>query len=504
MEQLVALRKRVAALEASATDRGRTGDAAPEGEEGPIGIALHSAALEAAANAIFITDYKGVIKWVNPAFVRITGYTAEEAVGQNARILNSGRYDRAFYRDLWETILSGHVWRGGLINRKKDGSFYATEQTITPLADEAGEVTDFIAIMQDVTKQRRIESALRASEATSRALVSAIPDMMFRIRGDGTYLEFLPAPESDPYGLSEVFMGKQVRDAMPQELAEQTMLDIAQVLESGGIRVREYALPLGDEERSYEYRMVPSGEDEVLVIVRDVTERKKAENVVRESRERLRNLAARLHSVREEERTLLARELHDELGQALTGLRMDLFWLIDRLPEHDGQLHGRARAMVALVDGTVDVVRRISSSLRPAILDDLGLEAAIEWQVLEFQGRTKVACKLEVDGGERALESARATTVFRILQEALTNVARHAGAKHVDVNLWVSEEQLMLAVRDDGKGIADDELTSPSALGLIGMRERAGAHGGRVVVSQPPEGGTQVLLKLPLCGMATV
>lgn len=235
-----------------------------------------------------------------------------------------------------------------------------------------------------------------------------------------------------------------------------------------------------------------------LVCLRDITERRRTERDVRLSRARLRNLAARLHSVREEERTAIAREIHDQLGQTLTALKMDLAWLAQNLPAEYQPMRERARSMDALMESTLDMVRRLSSQLRPAVLDDLGLEAAIEWQAQEFAKRTGCECVLDLDAGSLEPDRNRDIVIFRILQEALTNVARHAQARRVEVGLHAAPSQLTLRVRDDGRGITDEAIVDTSSLGVIGMRERAGSLGGRVYLRRAEEGGTVVELNVPL------
>jgi signal transduction histidine kinase len=215
------------------------------------------------------------------------------------------------------------------------------------------------------------------------------------------------------------------------------------------------------------------------------------------SQERLRNLAARLHAVREEERAVIARDIHDQLGQSLTGLKMDLSWLMRRLPE-DEALRERANSMQVLLDTTVNSVRTISTELRPPILDDLGLEAAVEWQTHEFSRQSGLGCRLDLRIGNTFVQGEHATAAFRILQEALVNVARHAHARNVTVEVSISDDTLYLVVIDDGCGIGDAKLSSSHSIGLIGMRERAVALGGKVDIRRVRSGGTRVKLELPL------
>lgn len=230
------------------------------------------------------------------------------------------------------------------------------------------------------------------------------------------------------------------------------------------------------------------------------TEEREAEERRREHAAALSALTDRLQTARDEEATRISRELHDELGQLLTGLRMDVSWLarqLSRASEQDGpgRLHEKVQAMGRQIDATFQMVRRLATELRPLILDDLGLAAAIEWQAQEFQKRTGITCTARILVDEAVLAQAHATAFFRILQECLTNVTRHAHATRVDVTLARSGGDLCLRVVDDGKGMPANPPAAKS-LGILGMRERARAHGGDVTVSSGP-GGTTIEARMP-------
>ena len=239
------------------------------------------------------------------------------------------------------------------------------------------------------------------------------------------------------------------------------------------------------------------------IAVSDITERVQAEAVLHESErlahstEQLRELSARLQSVREEERTRISRAIHDELGQTLTGLKMDVAWLQSHLDPLQPALLAKTRAMSDLIDTTIQTVRRISTELRPGILD-LGLVATIEWQLQEFQIRTGIESKLISAPKEMALDADGSTTAFRILQEILTNVIRHAQATQVEVTLEETATFLALQVRDNGRGITESEIDSPKSIGLLGMQERARLRGGEVHLHGSPGRGTTVIVRLPL------
>lgn len=223
----------------------------------------------------------------------------------------------------------------------------------------------------------------------------------------------------------------------------------------------------------------------------------------RELDERLRALTARIEAVREEERTSMAREIHDVLGQSLTVLKMDVAWL-NRHPQATagahGAVEGRLSAMSSLIDDIIHQVRRIAAQLRPGVLDDLGLAAAIEWQTHDFAQRSGLDCAFESNIPEARFDRDISTALFRILQETLTNVARHARARRVDVSLMEGEGHLRLRVSDDGAGMSAGASARRRSLGLLGMHERARGLGGQLSLTSSPGAGTQILVDVPLRG----
>lgn len=243
------------------------------------------------------------------------------------------------------------------------------------------------------------------------------------------------------------------------------------------------------------YNGKPTGLRGVVV---DITDRKITEHELKNSRDQLRDLASHLQSIREEERLLMAREIHDELGQALTALKMDLIWLQKRIDPFATEKQEKLKSMDELVDQTIKTVRRISTELRPGLIDDLGLSAAMEWYCGEFQNRTGISCQLNLDESENTLEQDRSIAVFRIFQESLTNVARHANATVVSASLKFDDGSLKMEIRDNGSGITEEQINSPKSFGLIGLRERVTPWGGKVLISGAPGRGTTVKVILPV------
>jgi PAS domain S-box-containing protein len=232
-------------------------------------------------------------------------------------------------------------------------------------------------------------------------------------------------------------------------------------------------------------------------IQRDVTSRRAAEDELVRSREELRNLTARLQAVREEERTAIARDVHDELGQTLTGLKIDLSWLRAHLA-HESQQAACIQSLIERTDGAMNTVRRIATRLRPSVLDHLGLVAAVEWLAAEFERSTGIEVQLDVRAVDAEPDQRSATTVFRILQEALANLPGQGGPSATHISLRGDDGLLHLEIVDNGAGIAEADRQSPTLLRLVGIRERAIACGGDAVIRRAPGQGTRLSVTVPL------
>lgn len=229
-------------------------------------------------------------------------------------------------------------------------------------------------------------------------------------------------------------------------------------------------------------------------------ERRHAEDELRKSLAQLRALSGYLQEVREEERTRISREVHDGLGQALTGLKLDLSWLSMKLVRAQVPVQEKVKAMVGHLDDTIQAVRRIATELRPGILDSFGLSAALEWQANDFATRSGLACSVDITASDPSPdpEQEYSTVFFRIFQETLTNVIRHAQATRVEVRLFEEDDHLVMSVRDNGRGIAPHEIAKAGSNGLVGMRERAKLIHGELTFDGAPGAGTTVTLRAPL------
>ena len=467
--------------------------------------------VESANDAVVQADSRGNIIGWNPAAQTIFGYGPDEVIGHPLTKLMPDRYHEAHQHGLarFQTTGEAHVIGKTLEleGLRKDGSEFPIELSISHWRQ--GEELFYGALIRDITERRRTEKALRDSEERFRLIVEGVKDYAFFLLDTGGHVVSWNAGAERIKGYrAEEIIGQHFSRFFPEADRQQgkpereLQVVVAEGrIEDEGWRLRKDGSPFWANVvitavRDKEGKLVGFSK-----LTRDLTRRKQAEEELKRSEQQLRSLAERLQEVREEERTRIARELHDELGQAMTGLKMDLARLEKHVSKPDAgggaALRDKITGMTKLIDGTIHSVRRISTELRPGMLDDLGLRTAIEWQANEFQSRSGISCELKSLPDEVRLSRDAATAVFRIFQEALTNVARHAKASRVEVAMMKESGHWILEVSDNGRGISDAELADKASLGLLGMRERAAVLGGDVRVAGMEGGGTMVRVRIP-------
>ena len=254
--------------------------------------------------------------------------------------------------------------------------------------------------------------------------------------------------------------------------------------------------------RAYLARVLPLSDAQSqaplgMALALDITQREAAQREIARSREQLERLSRLLLTAQEDERRHIAREVHDELGQALTAVKIGLAGTFHRPQRNSLDSERRVRLASATLDNAIESVKRIVLRLRPGVLDNLGPLAALEYEVQQFRERTNLEVTLDLPPEPLPADGARSTALYRTLQESLTNIMRHAHARRVDVSLLALESDLVLRVTDDGCGIGDEEVRNPRSMGILGMRERAAACGGRLELMRMPDGGTCVTLTIP-------
>jgi PAS domain S-box-containing protein len=435
-----------------------------------------------------------VVLATNPSLERMFGYGPGELEGRAIDWLN-------------DAVASAGAGEAAFDVRavRKDGSPVLCRARTTRLELEEGPA--WVAVLEDVTEARHITQALHDGEERHRSLVETLLDGVLLTTPDGGVLAANPAACA-MFGRTEEDLRRQGRAGVVDSSDPRLAAALEQRARTGAYRgvltfVRADGSRFQGEISTAVFTSRNAGPCTSMVI-RDITERLRAEEALAHAHETLRGLAARLERVREDERAGLARRLHDELGQSLTDLKLDLAWVDRRLQQSALSRRTAARrrldAAGRQVDQLAHIVRHMATELRPAILDALGLRAAIEWLVREFGTRTGVTCALRMPERLPVLDADHTTSLFRVLQEVLRNVSRHAGGAHVEVSMIVDAGLLTLAVADDGHGFDVSVPTGPGSMGLVGIRERVAAMNGRVTVASEPGGGTRVTVSIPVPG----
>lgn len=459
-------------------------------------------------NPVWRTDSLGNLEYFNQAWLDFTGRRLEDEL-KNGWLAGVHPDDREFFTGVFRRAFAAReMFQMEFRLRRQDGDYGWILAIGKPFYDMDGEFAGYIGSCYDITERRTIETALRDSESHYEAMTSNVPGVVFQLlrRGDGSlYFPYVSrgvrevcevdadAIESDPDALFALLAD----DDRPR--FEAALGDSAHHLTTWIVSGR-ITTPSG-KTRWISVKASPNllASGEVLWdgILFDDTQSRMAQFEIERSHEQLKALSLHLETIREDEKARIAREIHDELGGTLTALKMDIFWLANRVPGEPKTIPEKIRGMGALVDSAVNTTRRIATELRPTILDDLGLVAALTWQASEFQKRTRIVCKLNVDPEIVVWDKDVSITFFRIFQETLTNIARHANAKRVQATFKNVNSRYVLKVRDDGIGIDHEQVIRPTSHGIRGMLERARHLGGQFSIVGVPGQGTTVTISIP-------
>ncbi len=451
-----------------------------------------------AAVGIYRTTPDGRILMANPALIRMLGYSDFQSLA--ARNLEDDsfepRYSRRDFRERMEkeaqVIGMEEAWT------KHDGAVIWVRESARAVRDEVGNILCYEGIVENITERKRADLALQESETRFRTLIEKAPLAIAIGRGGVNVYANQKCREMFGYDI----MGRPICEQWTP--ASWGMIEERSRQQGDGFAVTDSYEAVGRRQNGDRFsaqidvRIVnlPDG-PATLAFLTDITERERAQQELKSSLAQVRALAARLQSVREEESRRLARELHDQLGQALTALRLDVNSMIAEGPANAQLWATKSSSILNLVDETLQTVRRISRELRPGMLDDLGLVPTLEWAVEEFRSRTRTECVLDLPQEDIPIAAERGTAIYRILQEILTNVARHAAANRVEVQLTRRDHDIILLVHDNGSGIPADKLARRDSLGILGMQERALAVGGEIRICSSPGAGTTVRARIP-------
>lgn len=455
-------------------------------------LLIKSRLLDAATDSIFLFDLEGNFVYANETAYRSRGYTREELMCLKLGQLNTPEYAKLIgprMKKLMETgecmIETEHF--------RKDGSVMPIE--VHARIIESGGRKLILALARDITERKR-------AELESKTILKSAMDGFVLLDEKGRFLE-----ANDTYCrmigyFYDELLRMGIQDVEAIEKSEDTARRIQKVIKSGHdgfeTRHRRKDGTVIDIEVSTNYLGINGGR--FFSFFRDITERKKAEEELKKSRKELRLLAENLQTVREEERKRIARDIHDDLGQVLTALNFDLSCIEEMLDKKQKPVIEKTRQAISLVDAAIDKVQKISWELRPTVLDDLGIAAAVEWQAKEFQSRTGIKCTLSFDPAKTVLDKGLTTEIFRVFQEALTNVARHAKATKVDISMKKTDGNIVMQISDNGRGITKREIEAPESIGLTGMRERVYPWKGEVQITGMLKKGTTVTVTVPVGG----
>jgi len=485
--------------------------------------------LDIAGVMLAIVDADENITLINRKGCEILGYKEEELIGKNWFDLLVPQRVRDEVKGVFRDLMAGHIepveyYENPLLTKGGEERLILFHNAVARTS--TGQIVGVLTSGEDITDRKRAEDALRESEEKYRELVENQGEGIGIVDHEEGFIFANPAAH-DIFGVEQGgLVGRNLSEFLDKEAFERVRTQTEMRKKGVGSK---YELELTRPDGQRRCLLVTArpqfdGAGQftgTFGIFRDITDRKRAEDEVQEHRlhledlvvrrtaelaqshEQLRNLAAHVQAAREEERTRVAREVHDELGQILTALKIDLSWLKKHISEAEieGLRHvllEKIQLMSSLSDKTIHAVQRISAALRPPMLDHFGLMAAIEWYAEQFQERTGVACTVASTEQRIEVDKAASTALFRICQEALTNVARHAEATKVAVCIEKKDGSHTLTVKDNGRGITESESHSSESLGILGMRERALAVGGKFHVSSRSNTGTTVMVSIPL------
>jgi len=459
---------------------------------------------------IFAKNRRGQFILVNKAVADNYGTTVESLVGKTDADFDPNPEEVAhFLKDDIEVMNSG---RPKDIPEEKitdsEGKVRMLHTIKIPYHITSTVEDAILGVSTDITERKRAEEALRQSEERFRSLVQNSMDMITVHDKDLIMRYATPSMEQILGYKPEQLIGKNPLSYVHPDDMALVIQEVEKVYahRAEGIPT-EYRFRHADGSWMWVESVANNQLNNqnirgIILTSRGITERKQAKTQLEQLNKQLRDLAASIQRTREEESTRIAREIHDELGQQLTAIKIDLSFLEEEFLNIQGQAQptilNKLRSMMFLIDSSIQTVRKIATELRPAILDSMGLSAAIEWLMEDFQGRTGILCQYNQPKENIELDKMQSIMIFRILQESLTNIMRHARARTVTITLQKTDGELRLDINDDGRGISEGDLKKMKSFGIFGMKERAFVLGGRLSVQGEPGKGTTIHFVLPL------
>jgi PAS domain S-box-containing protein len=463
--------------------------------------------IEDISDAIISTDPEiRIVSW-NKAAEKLYGYSQVEALGQDLGDLLRSSVAPLISQAIREQLHELGYWHGEQVYFTNKNASLNVLVSISAILDERNTTTGYAIVCRDITERQKAEQRLikfnrelsrQVEEKTAevREIFERVSDAFMAYDASGTIV-YISSRAKEMISKAGLAVGINAFRELPVSVNDPFGRHFRRAMETQQDQHYEYFSEILNI--WLESHMYPSANG-ISMFFRDITEDKRVREQLSESNVELRALASHLQNVREEERADMAREIHDELGQQLTGLKMDMAWLDEQLAAADRPLlRQRVSDTLQLLDHTIMTVRKIAAELRPGILDDLGLVAAVEWQAEEFEKRSGIKSRFQAGMASRRYPAAMSIGLFRICQEALSNVGRHSGAKKVEIFLGYYEDRILLRVEDDGKGLVPAGSSSKRAtLGLLGMKERALMMGGTLDICSEAGKGLTLTVSVPV------
>lgn len=460
-----------------------------------------SRAVEQSSTSIVITDAEGNIEYVNPAFCKISGYSVEEVIGKNPRILKTGYTRPEEYSQMWDDITHLRDWRGEFCNKSKYGEIFWESAVISPITNDAGVITHYVAVKENITEMKKLEES-------QYALVNIIENSSAYVAMSDLNLNLTYANQAikDVLEITEDDLKKAVNidDFIPDSTPRATRDAVANQLNKEGKWVGEYCFRSRSGKEIHVcmvailHKYADGSPSHYSATAVDITRVKEKENQLRQLNMELRELSLHLQQLSEIEKKNIAREIHDEMGQQLTALKFDAKWLKRHLADLPEQAEERLNNIIDNANELSSSFRRIHASLHPNILEDLGLQSSLEWLVNNFSQKTNIPVDFDCKIEPHVFDSAINITIYRVAQECLTNIMRYAQATRVIFTLSIQHNKLVLEISDNGVGFDYRAIDTKQHHGILGMRERLLSVNGVLKISSTKRAGTRVEARIPL------
>ena len=472
-------------------------------EETELNLAKLNMAIEQSSSTVVITNLTGEIEYINSAGCKLTGYNKEELIGENSRILKTGNTSKEEYEQLWNRLKAGKTWQGTFCNKKKNGELYWEAAVISPVINTAGITTNYIAVKEDITKKRAMEEEqklltdiLRNSNAA--IVISDMNDHIIFLNDIGRkIMSFSLSDDISAYTLNDFLTDKSkliVQNiARPSLIEKDSWEGEVDVVTREGRIIPAFVISMLHRNQKGE----PDLKSSTLI---DITDRKRSEGELIKLNEELKSLTNHLYVVKEEERKVIAKDIHDELGQSLTLIKLDISWVLSHIDDDKSSLVKKLEQLKNTTNETVQTSRRLYNAIYPQMLDDIGLIGTIKWHSKSYLENQNIAIKIHcnIDTEKITPDHTICLTLFRVYQETFTNILRYSKANKVSIEVNIEDNNILMNIEDNGIGFEVNKVDTKLHHGLLGMRERVQALNGTILIESVLGKGTKTMVRVPL------